>query len=79
MLACTASQMGAVCGIASLMFCTVMVPHAWAAENAATATQSTGLRLGEGLASVSASLAFGGFGRLLREGAHRAHHSVLLV
>jgi hypothetical protein len=38
-----------------------------------------GLRLGEGLASVSASPAFGGFGRLLREGTHRAHHSVLLV
>ena len=31
------------------------------------------------LASVSASPAFGGFGRLLREGTHRAQHSVPLV
>ena len=38
-----------------------------------------GLRLGEDLASVSASRAFGGFGRLLREGTHRAHHSAPLV
>ena len=35
--------------------------------------------LDEGLASVSAWPAFGGFGRLLREGTHLAHHSALLV
>ena len=35
-----------------------------------------GLRLGRGLASVSASPAFGGFGGCC-EGTHRAHHSVL--
>jgi hypothetical protein len=40
---------------------------------------ANGLRLGEGLASVSASPAFGGFGRLLREGTRRAHRSVLVV
>jgi hypothetical protein len=38
-----------------------------------------GLRPGEDSVSVSALPAFGGFGRLLREGTHRAHHSVLLV
>ena len=35
-----------------------------------------GLRLGEGLALVSASPAFGGFGRLLRAGTHRARRLV---
>ena len=38
-----------------------------------------GLRPGEDSVSVSALPAFGGFGRLLREGTYRAHHSVLLV
>jgi hypothetical protein len=38
-----------------------------------------GLRLGEPSVPVSALPAFGGFGRLLREGTHRALHSVLLV
>jgi len=38
-----------------------------------------GVRLGEGLASVSAWPAFGGFGRLLREETHRGRHLVLLV
>jgi hypothetical protein len=37
-----------------------------------------GLRLSEYSVPVSALPAFGGFGRLLREGTHRAHHSVLL-